>query len=59
VQEPTANAWENQEVEPFVQQEGIAQNQNNAFNDLINAMKMEADFLTLNQANNAEQANDN
>jgi hypothetical protein len=59
VQEPDVNAWENLEVEPFVQQEGIAQNQNNAIDDLINAMEMEAEFPILNQANNAEQANDN
>jgi hypothetical protein len=59
IQEPAANAWDNQQVEPFVQHEGVAQNQNNAFDDLINAMEMEADLPKNNQANNDVQAIDN
>jgi hypothetical protein len=59
VQAPAVNAWENQDVEPFVQQEDITQNQNNPIDDLIIAMEMEANFPVLNQANNAEQANEN
>jgi hypothetical protein len=45
-------------VEPFVQQEDNIQNQNNALDDLINAMDIEADFPIPNQANNAVQANE-
>jgi hypothetical protein len=57
-QAPDANAWENQVIEPFVQQGNINQNQMNALDNLLNAMDMEAHFPPQNHGNNGVQAND-